>query len=454
MNVSLYERGDFMGNPNKLKKISIDWEKRFKNLYVNTSALKNFLRLDWTKKSKTRKENYNKEVEFTINLAGALNDGYNKLVDSFNELSEKYTSSYDNVGKRIYEALRDKDSVESRLDALSKGMKAIDSSIGIANTKFEKSGVNLFKCKYTKIDPPTDRYKILISENNKKIKSYQERLENTNSEIKIKKSMLSACVLALNSARLQQSLSQDRGFLSNSRIKKYEQQERNLEREIDKLTATKEKCEQELANIWDKLVEKGDKEIQDRLTPIRGKIKQCKESISKVYSFYKNFEAEIEAISKEGNILSKDNLLKFNDQVNKNFSEIKALENMADIESSKENYGAGFFKLISTKEKKLEELKKRIRQIKNETQKSYEKMQAYTNTIQKYDSSSSAKGAQDDIITRLNGIEESSAQFKVKIDALGDKIEELLNQTDIHTIRPFKSENGFINKVCEIKICF
>ena len=77
----------------KLEKIKVDWKKRFKNLYVDTSNAKNFLRLDWTKKSRERKKQFNKEVDYVISYASALSEVHNNMVDLLDKLISEYNDS-------------------------------------------------------------------------------------------------------------------------------------------------------------------------------------------------------------------------------------------------------------------------------------------------------------------------------------------------------------------------
>lgn len=449
-----------------LETIRIDWEKRFKNLYVSTSAIKNFIRLDWTKKSQERKERYNKEVKYVIDLAAALTEDYNKLTEIINSLNYDYEQMYGVVSGRISEALKDKSSVESRLDVLSKGIKTMNDTIEKAYKKFSRIDININNCKYCFVKSSAGmNYSYLINEYSKKIRDLREmrkcevgKINELQGELNAKKSKL----YPLEVDMVITNFNNDSDTTKKSKLAEIESEMNSLQKQIDKLNSSirkhenkKNEYENALRNLYDDILAQGNSQIKNALDSIRKKVDQAESRIKEIREQYKNFETNIETISKQGNILSKANLIKFNNKVIKYFNEIKTLEKLIEIRDNKKSYGAGFFKFISTKETKLEKLKKKFYEIKSDLLKDYKQMEKYVGKIWKYQVSSADEGAKNNILVMLDNIENSFEISKLEINTHVFGFDEELRTIKIHAIMPFKSQNdGLIESVSEVEILF
>ncbi len=441
----------------KLETIRIDWEKRFKNLYVSTSAIKNFIRLDWTKKSQERKERYNKEVKYVIDLAAALTEDYNKLTEIINSLNYDYEQMYGVVSGRISEALNDKSSVESRLDVLSKGIKTMNDTIEKAYKKFSRIDININNCKYCFVKSSAGmNYSYSINEYSKKIRDLREmrkcevdKINELQGELKAKKSKL----YPLEVYMVITNFNNDSDTTKKSKLAEIESEVTDMANRSKE--DYKDENENALRNLYDDILAQGNSQIKNALDSIRKKVDQAESRIKEIREQYKNFETNIETISKQGNILSKANLIKFNNKVIKYFNEIKTLEKLIEIRDNKKSYGAGFFKFISTKETKLEKLKKKFYEIKSDLLKDYKQMEKYVGKIWKYQVSSADEGAKNNILVMLDNIENSFEISKLEINTHVFGFDEELRTIKIHAIMPFKSQNdGLIESVCEVEILF
>lgn len=441
----------------KLETIRIDWKKRFKNLYVSTSAIKNFIRLDWTKKSQERKERYNKEVKYVIDLAAALTEDYNKLTEIINSLNYDYEQMYGVVSGRISEALKDKSSVESRLDVLSNGIKTIDDTIEKAYKEFNRIGINIQNCNYRLVLSDGEmQYSRLISGYKKDIKFFREKKKKEAEKINELEKELDAAQSDLRILQIKMFTNDD----STTKKSEIRSKMDSLKKQIDKLEKSlrkhknkKNDHENALRSLYDDIINTSNELIKNNLNSIHEKVDQAESRIKEIREQYKIFEINIETISKQGNILSKANLIKFNNKVIKYFNEIKTLEKLTEIRDNKKSYGAGFFKFISTKETKLEKLKKNFYEIKSDLLKDYKQMEKYVGKIWKYQVSSADEGAKNNILVMLNNIEESINLSKLEINTHFLGFDEELKTIKIHAVMPFKSKyDGLIESVYEVEI--
>lgn len=407
------------------------------------------------KKSRERKDRYNKKVNFTIGLANALTEDYNRLAEELNKLKNQYITGYDELDNRIAEALKNKDSVESRLDVFSEGIKDIDDLVEKANNRFKKLDTKLLEYKYNKIQPPTDPYKESIFEYNKQIKSCRESVKLENEKIKTLKLKLAAYKLSLSSLEAKMMLNNRYDSVTSVRIQQYNRQISECERELDNITREKEKHETELTNVWDNVIKGSSQAANECLLPISEKVHQYKSFIDKTRTEFTQLEKTIEGIRKSGKVLSRSYLLKLNDNVSKNFNELKALENLLEIKNNKENYKSSFFELISTKEEKLEKINKKLWKIKSNILETYVPMVKYNEDMQKYRSGTDNEDAKNDIVSRLLNIEQKFSEFKQNIDTRKKDFEQDLEKLDIHVLMPIKSKTDrFIKEVIEAQLIF
>lgn len=443
-----------------LETIRIDWEKRFKNLYVSTSAIKNFLRLDWTKKSQERKERYNKEVKYVIDLATALTEDYNRMTSDLNFLNYMYEQMHKVLSDRISEALNDKESVESRLNVFSEGIKTIDNTISKAYKEFNRIGINIQNCRYSLVHSDREmQYGKLISGYEKDIKLFRKNVQENDREINILNNKLIEKRAKLNSLHLEMySINNS----DNTKKVRISLEINSLNMEIGELETSKQKCTNEkhkyegkLRSLYDNIIDVSNELLENGLNSMKKKVDQVKLNIDQKRNEYKSFETEIETKSNQGNILSKANLIKFNNQVTKYFNEIKALEKLIEIRDNKKSYGAGFFKFISTKETKLEKLKKKFYKIKSDLLKDYKQIEECVNKIEKYQKGPVDEKSKKDILGMLNNIENPIEMFNLEINTHVFGFDEELRTIKIHAIMPFKSQNdGLIESVCEVEILF
>lgn len=451
----------------KLKKINIDWRKRFKNLYVDVgSKAKNFFRLDWSKKSIDRKKQYNEKVDYVIDYAGALNDVYNNMVDLLDELNSKYTADYSEIYSRIENALKDSNSIQSRMLKFSKRVSGLESQISKTNSNFGRAGINIENCKSNISIEGICKDK--ISEYKKRIDALRLPIIRIESEIKKLNSIKSSQQKLLKSLKAEKTLYEAQLFslhaqqaFGNGRVSaglrnlRLEDELRRVKRQIDdiedemedtnrqirKKKNKQDDLKEKLANLKKEIIDSSNRTIKSKLKDVNEFVSEKKQFIDEKYSEIKSAQAEISSIAKNGSILSMNELQTFNDKVQGYFKSISAFDKLTKISDKENDYGEGFFRTISTKEKRIEKLKGEFTALQSEMEKTYETMLKYQSQMNKYSSSAEGNEEIGSIFSKLPGATEKIEKLKVQIDDAVTEFEFDLKKIHIVTIKPYYSDN-------------
>lgn len=410
-----------------------------------------------------------------IDYAGALNDVYNNMVDLLDELNYKYTSDYNNVYSRIEDALKDSGSVQSKMSKFSKRVIGLESQIGKTNSNFGRAGINIENCKSNisnegickdKISKYKKRINglrtpiIEIKSKIKKLNSIKSKQQKILKGLKVskgacegQKTLLYAqlafgngrrSAIELDIAKIDRDIARMESEIADAEDTIYD-----TDRQIRKNESRRDDLKEELADLKKEIIDSSNRIIKSKLKDVNEFVSEKKQFIDSKYSEIKSAQSEIASIAKNGSILSMNELTTFNSKVQEYFKSISAFDKLTKISDKENDYGEGFFRTISTKEKRIEKLKNEFTALQSGMETTYKKMLDYQSQMSKYNSSAEGNEEIDSIFSKLPVVTEKIEKLKVQIDDAVAEFESDLKKIHIVTIKPYYS-SGLLYDVKEV----
>ncbi len=448
---------------------------------MGTSAIKNFIRFDWTKESRQRKDNYNKEVKFVTELAEALTTDYNKLVDECNKLNDEYTDNYKEVFARIEKALQDSNSIQSQLKKFSEKIENVLSTINKSNANFGRAGITISNCKYTIVSPPTLADK--LHDYREKIDDITKPLNRLKQEMKTLKDSKNASEGKLKRFNIDLTAKEARKtLLVGMQLFEYKaSREREISKVVQEITTLNTKIatanieisrlenqirdnakeqaslKKQLSQLDSKITQFSNLLISEKLKSVRKFVETSKKDINNIWDQIKAIQVTINDMAKGGNIFTMGEITTLNDNVKQCFTEINASAKLTNIIDKKHDYGEGFFRTISTKEDKLEELKHAFLEVKSKV------LQCFTTIKNGKKKITDARNFPEEgmniaaIENQLELVEQKFKDFDQTIRMYQAEFNKCLGEMNkenaIHAIKPFYSKDDhLLNNVEEVLI--
>lgn len=419
-----------------MDELNINWEKRFKDMHVDvTSSVKNFIRLDWTEKSKKAKEYFNKKVDKMIEHITQTQAEYNKLINNFNAADSEYKQNLAKAKKAADEAEKNPNSIQSKILDCRNKLKALKKDI-----ESKKSRLNIPK--YTK--------------GMKMSASYTGRLlpyiVSYNSSINLERRYLDEC--NRNKDRLEHEMKSlqsenNRLYWEIRELEGKESSDPEKWRQLQPLKSKQEENKQKISELRQKIntLKQNISNSEFRLKKIDSEIHQFNENqfanafgeitsftktsllkINEKYSYLNSFQkANVKEKAAEAGIATSRTINRLEEKISKLSKEFKTIENFAEIKDKKyydSGLFKGFFTFLSTKENVISEIENKITEIDKKIKEASENIPILKDKIKKfstpnYDDKKNISASEDNIpksIKKINEIQSYADKFMIEFN--------------------------------------